>query len=243
MAGTVKEEAVKLRQNLDKVYKAGEKSEYDRFWDVFQENGERTDYNGVFYGYGWTAETFKPKYDIHGTRFQNSFAMATSLKGSLIEMLNACGVTIDTSQATNVSAMYYYCTKLTEVPHIDMSSVTTNVGNLLNTCRSLVRVEKVTYTENAGCYNNVAYQQCTALTDIEIAGVIAGNMNLQWSPLSPASMKSIITHLKNLTGTGKENTLTLTFSEDCWTALEADSTAPGDITWKDYVKLVLGWNV
>jgi hypothetical protein len=187
--------------DYDEGYEAGKQAEYDRFWDAFQRNGNMTDYLGVFYGYGWTADTFKPKYDIRGTRFQNAFSMSTNLEGSLIDMLDKCGVVIDTSQATNVSAMFYYATRLTEIPHIDMSSINTSVGNLFHTCAKLVRIEKITYTENSACYNTGSFQGCNALTDVEFAGVIAGNMNLSWSPLlNEATVQSLIDHLKDLTG-------------------------------------------
>lgn len=42
----------------------GKQAEYDRFWDIFQENGNRTWYWGAFAGPGWTDETLKPKYTI-----------------------------------------------------------------------------------------------------------------------------------------------------------------------------------
>ena len=35
---------------------------YDLFWDQFQTNGTRTDYNSAFSGVAWNNATFKPKY-------------------------------------------------------------------------------------------------------------------------------------------------------------------------------------
>lgn len=46
----------------DRGYAEGVQAEYDRFWDVYQQNGERTNYENAFYGVGWTDETYKPKY-------------------------------------------------------------------------------------------------------------------------------------------------------------------------------------
>lgn len=41
----------------------GEKKEQDRFWDAYQENGNRTDYDHAFTGSAWTDETYgKIKY-------------------------------------------------------------------------------------------------------------------------------------------------------------------------------------
>lgn len=45
----------------------GVQSEYDRFWDSFQENGNRTKYTVGFGGNCWTDETYNPKYPITAT--------------------------------------------------------------------------------------------------------------------------------------------------------------------------------
>ena len=188
----------------------GRQSEYDRFWDDFQANGTRTDYYCLFYGYGWTAETFKPKYDIRGTRMQSAFAYTAGLAGSLIDMLNECGVVLDTSQTTNIGNMFSQAVAITESPHIDLSSLTVTAGALFQGCRLLRRIEKVTYTENVNCYHNATYGSCSALVDIEIAGVVAGDMNFEWSPLlSKASIESIVTHLSK-TSEGKTLKLSAT---------------------------------
>ncbi len=48
----------------DDGYEAGTQAEYNRFWDAFQQNGNKTNYDQAFaYGH-WTDETYNPKYDI-----------------------------------------------------------------------------------------------------------------------------------------------------------------------------------
>ena len=42
----------------------GVKDEYDRFWNAYQENGNRTSYLYAFAGRAWIDEAFKPKYPI-----------------------------------------------------------------------------------------------------------------------------------------------------------------------------------
>ncbi|MBE7093008.1 MAG: hypothetical protein E7365_07530, partial [Clostridiales bacterium] len=57
-----------LANKINDVYSAGKNagggSEFDLFWDEYQENGKRTNYDGAFFGVGWTEKTFKPKHDI-----------------------------------------------------------------------------------------------------------------------------------------------------------------------------------
>lgn len=190
-----------ITENQQRVYDAGQKSEYDHFWNVFQQNGNRTDYYYVFSGYGWTREIFRPKYDIKGTRFQGAFAFLTQINASLIDIFNECGITLDTSSATNISGIFQYSSSITEIPHIDMSSVTTSASNIFYYCSKLVRIEKITYTEHTSCYHNTAFGYCAALTDVEFDGIIAGDMNFEWSPLlSKTTLQSLISHLKDLTG-------------------------------------------
>lgn len=55
---------VAMMKEYNRGKKEGKQEEYDRFWDVFQENGQRGNYFYAFAGGGWTPETFKPKYPI-----------------------------------------------------------------------------------------------------------------------------------------------------------------------------------
>lgn len=45
----------------------GKQEEYDRFWDDYQDNGNRIHYSYAFGGYGWNDETYDPKYPINAT--------------------------------------------------------------------------------------------------------------------------------------------------------------------------------
>ena len=65
---TTSEKLNTIANNIPAIYNAGiengVKSEYDRFWDVFQENGQRKRYFYAFAGGGWTPEIFNPKHHI-----------------------------------------------------------------------------------------------------------------------------------------------------------------------------------
>lgn len=61
----------------DVGYAVGEQNAYDAFWDAYQQNGERTNYTQGFSGYGWTDETFKPKYPIIANEARYMFAYVT----------------------------------------------------------------------------------------------------------------------------------------------------------------------
>lgn len=69
---SIAEKLVTIAENELKVYAAGKKDEYDRFWDAYQDNGNKTKYYRAFSGQCWTDETYNPKYPINATSNANS---------------------------------------------------------------------------------------------------------------------------------------------------------------------------
>lgn len=133
----------------------------------------------------------------------------------------------------NASNMYAYSNITdTKIP-IDISNLKNNSTGMFSHARNMVTIRLLKVSENTGV---IGFTNSTKLANITFEGTIANNLNMQWCPLTVESMKNIISCLKQ--GAGK----TLTFMEDCWTALEADSTAPDGKTWREYVTTTLGWN-
>lgn len=56
--------ADKVDAVYDKGVTDGKKSQYDEFWDAFQQNGNRTNYRYAFYNIMWNDITYNPKYPI-----------------------------------------------------------------------------------------------------------------------------------------------------------------------------------
>jgi hypothetical protein len=111
---------------VDDVFEAGKKSQYDDFWDNYQDYGNRTDYQYAFAGASWGKQIiFKPKYDIKPTRADYMFAsMSNNL--DMVETLEKCGVVLDTSQCTGFSSFLRYASPK-RLPTIDTRSAT-NLG-------------------------------------------------------------------------------------------------------------------
>ena len=57
-------DAGKAAGGYDDGVAAGKQSEYDTFWDTYQQNGNRTNYYQRFLQDGWRDENFRPKYPI-----------------------------------------------------------------------------------------------------------------------------------------------------------------------------------
>lgn len=228
---------------IDASFEEGRQAERNAFWVDYQDNGERTDYSNAFAGIGWHNGNFKPTNDITVKRAYMMFR-DSAIEGDLVEIAKNLGITVDFTGCQNYQYAFYN-SKFTRLGVIDTSNVVavSNLSVMFYGATLLHTIDKfITPLSNQITYTNI-FQNCTALENITIEGVINREINLQWSPLSVASMKSIISCLENYAGTSNDGAYTLYFNDDCWARLEADSAAPDGGTWKDYVRLSLGWAV
>lgn len=220
----------------------GVKSEYDRFWDAYQDYGNRTNYIGAFIGRGWTTETFKPKYDIVPTKMTSEgigiFGDGFLAYGDLAGVLEQCGVTVDTSNVTTFDRMAKYESPR-YFPAFDLRGAD-DVGSMFYNA-SVHTVDKLIFRDSGDQTVKNMFFMCYGVRTLGIEGVIGKTINLQWSDeLEVETMKSIITHLKDHSDSDQIYVNSVLFSEKCWTRLEANSTAPSGGTWRDYVDS-LGW--
>jgi len=191
---------------------------------------------------GWTEQTFKPKYDMVPSNAYMMFRNA-ALPIDLVEHLNSLGVKLDFSKSENTQYLFQGA-KFTRIGVVDLSSSLNSypadamfIGNT-----ALVTIDKLVLKTGAyGECNTAAFMNCTALKNLTVEGTFTTEVNLQWSPLTVDSMKSVISCLKNYVGTDKELKYQLTFNEDCWDALETSGPSPSGYSWKAYLELDLGW--
>ena len=94
-----------MAAEVDAVYEAGKQAEYSKFWDAYQENGNRTNYMNAFAGNGWTKETFVPKYDITPVNAFQIFGRG-SFPGDLVEHLKSIGKNLDFSKTITFSEAF-----------------------------------------------------------------------------------------------------------------------------------------
>lgn len=242
---TTAEKIERAKADLDNAYEAGKKAEYDKFWDTYQENGTRRNYDYGFSYYGWHNENFKPKYNMIPTAMAYTFAYS-NLSVNLVELLDSLGVKLDTSN----SVRFQYAFAVNNMTHLPkISTVSNTYGNGLDKtfirAKFLQSIEELELKPDGSQKFPNTFSECTSLKDIVITGTIGEDINFQDCPLSVESMISIITHLKNYVAEGKGNEFTRTvyFNDDCWARLEASGIVPdaGDGTWLSYVNDVLGW--
>ena len=189
-------------------YEYGRQSQYDEFWDAFQDNGAKTSYFYGFYGKGWTDANFKPKYDIKPIGNTNglfSYAQISNLKQILID----CRVTLDLSKATPVNTTFLGCKQLTYLPIMDFSSTTTLTG-IFSGAEALISIDAIVLKSDGSQTFSEVFKNCYALEEVRISGAIGQNgFDVCASPLSHDSLMSIINHLYDYSGTTTTKTLTL----------------------------------
>lgn len=193
---SIAEKLATVAENVPKVYEAGQKSEYDRFWDIYQDYGNRTLYRTGFAFNGWNDETFCPKYNISGNvNYLFRYAKISDLEN----LLNKCGVTLDTSSSPALDFMFSE-SSVTVVPEIDVrNAVSGQTKNALTstfyaayyckTIRKFIIDENIAFVRTFG----LMY----ALENIEIEGTIGqSGFDVHWSAkLTAASLLSILTAL------------------------------------------------
>lgn len=191
-----------IAENEQKVYDKGKadgvQSEYDRFWDNYQNNGKLIDGRYAFNGSQWNNKTFNPKHTIY-----INYAIQT---------FENCGCTdcdlrkwrFNWDSCYNFQSAFKNFKGLVAVGEINCSGAS-NLDQMFYGCNLLKEIDELRVV--ASCtFGNNAFYNCTALTDISFDGTIGKNIRFADSPLNKTSIISIFEHLSS-TITGQTLTL------------------------------------
>lgn len=205
----------------------GIQAAYDRFWDSFQQNGNRNQYFYAFAGTSWNDTTFNPKYDITCNYAERLFTYSqiTNLKA----ILERNGVVLDlrTAIQRRTATQLFMSSEITHLPTIDCSTAaqgTGGVGYLFYRADKLVSIEKWILPTAACTFGeNDTFNGCTSLVDIVIEGMLWCSLSMKDCPLSRASIENVISVLADA-ATGKTLTLkqaavNAAFTTDEWNTL------------------------
>ena len=224
------------------VYEQGKQSQYDAFWNAYQNKGKRTNYNYSFCGYGWKTGSFYPKYDMKPSEADNMFSnhndenqQTDRNKVDLVERLAECGVTLDFSNCTNLTSVFDTNYWLTRVGVIDIRKAT-KVSYMFR-WNFIYTIDKIIVDETSKLSNMFTD---TAVKNVAFEGYIGQSLSITNSGLTKESAKNIIlNNIPNYAGTEKEGSYSLKFHDNVWTSLNTEAS-PSGATWQDYVES-LGW--
>lgn len=230
---TIAEKLSRAKADYDAVKEAGKQEQYDAFWDNYQQNGNRRVYNYAFQGYGFNVDNFYPKYDIviEGAGNNAFYGWTTfpdeKARLNLKERLEQCGVVLDTSKATNLTALFGYG-RFKEIPTIDCTGLTASSTQLFRRNSSLQKIEKIITNETV-TYSNW-FQDDPALEYITFEGVIGQDIDFSNCPLTKSSIENIIEHLST-TSSGKTLTLKQTAVNSAFTTAEFEALKATRTNW------------
>lgn len=216
--------ADEIPDKLDEVYEAGKDAEWNKFWDDFQDNGNRRKYGYAFYGKEWNDKTFKPKYDIiiEGTDSHSGYSVF-GMAGitDLAEICRKQDIIIDGTnyKPNNPQDWFANCYYLTRTPPIPVHDKF-GYGWFYGNCKKLHTVEGFYVSENTTFTVN-AFNGCTELQNLNIVGTIGqSGLDLHWSTkLTHASLMNVINCLKNFNEVILENC-----PVTAWNAFELPTT-------------------
>jgi hypothetical protein len=208
--------SITIGEGYDKGFEEGKKAEYDAFWNGLQNNGERNDYSYAFAS--WGAEYIRPKYKVIPTAVTgaaNTFLYCNSLKKIESQYFDFSQKPYATGYNRGYDYLCANCVALEEIEDIGLVPQIT-YQYAFTGCHKLKTIAKLCSNENTTFTG--AFDWCNALENITIEGTIGKSISFAHCPLTYESMKSIISHLKQLMGA--EHSQTITFSQACWDLLE-----------------------
>ena len=216
---------------MDEGIEQGKKDAYDEFWDLYQENGNRIDYYRAFGGVGFNDEIYKPKYDIYPK--WDASGMYCKSRMSDIYWNGEREIEVDFSQVTNFTQTFS-SSAFPTLKIIDGRKATA----LTQICQSnteIVTIQKLIIKDDGSQEFKLSFDSCSKLKNITFEGVIGKNINFQWSPLTEASIRSVIGALSR-TATGQTLTLKKSakeaaFTESAWAELIAPVSNQYNGTW------------
>ena len=232
--------AEKFEIIADAVYDKGKQSEYDAFWDKFQQSGNRRSYAYGIGGLGWTKETFKPKYDLIAKESATFMFCASAIKGNLGEILNDLGIRLDTTGCKAMTYMFR-TSQFTTLPTIDCRACA-NISYIFANMTYLTTIEKWILPTTSSQNFASAFLSTDKLTDInEIEGTFIASVDFKDCPLSTASIVNIIEHLSD------SQSATLTLKESAKESMTFPYTSPQTNTtynsWDDLVDTKPDWTI
>lgn len=191
-----------FEDKIDAVYDAAAQKAYDDFWDGFQWNGQRTNYENAFL-YWYDIGMGEPKYQVKiGSSYTDRY-MFDSNKG--IKKLTAAKYDFSEALCSDSNgamgghcATFFSCTNLAEIEDIGLKAGyyhrTFYADTSLHTIGMIRATKNSTFTDD--CFYN-----CTSLKNINFEGVIGKNINFRYSPLTALSVHNLFAVLDTEAGT------------------------------------------
>ncbi len=152
----------------------GKQAENDRFWDVFQQNGNLRNYDCAFGYGGWNDAIYNPKYDIiteGDTAARQTFYAAKWLVDTKVPIYINRGRLVMT---------FYQATALKTIPYLYIAEAVNGYNNPFGNCLALEDI-----TLGGVITMSVSFAQSSKLTRASIESIVGA--------LSPTAAGQVLT--------------------------------------------------
>ena len=223
----IAERTLQLKADFDEVYEAGKKARDDEWWDIRDYTTDKNEASSGQYMFGgrfWNKDTFKPTQDVSVSNYTFYYHNWLGAAYDLAQQLEELGVNLIIRPQARVGA--FYTAWFSRLPVLDFSNASVGMwdrtfrhpfGSPLVTIDKIILPPEGTITSFSDTFANLI-----RLKNIEFEGVFDKSISFSDSPLSVVSMKSIISCLKDFSGTDGEYTYTVTFKTSAFNVLESE---------------------
>jgi len=225
---------------VNEVYDKGSADGWTEFQNALTGNGERKSYYRAFYEADFTKKRFDPI--IYPTNIGYAFLRYKGKEMPSGFDCSKAGYDETTTDHSIIPVLFAgHCLNLEHFPDMGIKPCG-NISSMFIECTNLKTIEILRVLDITTYPSTFSY--CKSLEYIRFEGTIGTSISFSHSPLDVESMKDIITHLKNYTGTENEGTYTLTLKDTCKT-LMAQQGAIAELDGKTYDAYIadIGWNL
>ena len=174
---------------IDDVYVAGQNAGGGGSYDKGFEDGKKAEYDAFWDAFQQNGD--RTNYYMAFPYWEDAcynpkYPFGSSEKGAIPNMM------FDSAKITDTK--------------VDIFVRGSTVGSMFRACSNLKTVKRLVLAETITNYGNFA-TNCTSLRNLNVEGVINGNIDLHWSPLEKESVESVVRALSD-----KATGLTVTFN-------------------------------
>lgn len=141
-------------------YNEGKTAEQNAFWDTYQDNGNRTNYDHAFAGEGWTDELYDPKYPINAESYIRLFAYNDKITDTKVPIV------LGRYNSNQSDLAFGKCTSLKTIPLLTIGRNTEFIGTFEG-CEALE-----TIGWHGELWHDIYLDACPALNDETLRSLV-----------------------------------------------------------------------
>lgn len=211
---------------MGEVYEAGKKAEHKALWDIYLQDGNRTNFDNAFAGQGWTPDNLNPNHDIRPTNAYMIFRSLGFVKDGEVQDLakhfEDLGIKLDFSNCTNMQYAFQIATAR-RIGKIDLSKCTSTSS--LFAYSYIYEIDEIVFSDITHIDSGM-FTDCGALKKVKFSGVItkSGLDMGDCKSLDKASITSIFNTFSStadISATFSRTAIDKAFTSNEWDALRA----------------------